>query len=139
MFGDTTIPDRVKIAIRNSCNHIHALYDVHIVGQRGENVKENSNTPYHKLAQEIADTVVAKQAAYGNSFGVSGQILELLYPNGVPIDQYDDMLCIVRIIDKLKRIATDRDFGGESPYHDIAGYSLLGIVNNYFGGENNAR
>jgi hypothetical protein len=37
------------------------------------------------------------------------------------------MLCVVRIFDKLKRIATNKDAFGESPYGDIIGYGLLGL------------
>lgn len=38
------------------------------------------------------------------------------------------VLITVRIFDKLKRIATDRDALGESPYRDIAGYGILGAT-----------
>jgi hypothetical protein len=33
------------------------------------------------------------------------------------------------VIDKLKRIATDRDALGENPWKDIMGYSLLAVAN----------
>ena len=36
------------------------------------------------------------------------------------------MLCVVRIFDKLKRIATQKNAFSESPYQDIVGYGLLG-------------
>lgn len=36
------------------------------------------------------------------------------------------MLCIVRIFDKLMRIANKKDAFAESPYADLAGYALLG-------------
>lgn len=81
---------------------------------------------YRSIASEIADLVTSKQAAYGNSFGLSGNIMAILYPNGVRVDQLDDALCIVRIVDKLFRIATAKDALGEDPYKDIAGYALLG-------------
>jgi hypothetical protein len=83
---------------------------------------------YMRLAKEIAVTVAEKQEAYGESFYKAGEILSLLYPNGILPEQYDDMLCVVRIIDKLFRIATDKDAFGESPYRDIAGYALLGVT-----------
>lgn len=83
---------------------------------------------YAKLGKEIGTLVDEKQIAYGNSFGKSEEILKILYPNGVTIDQYTDMLCLVRIIDKLFRIATQKDAFDESPYNDIAGYSLLGVM-----------
>lgn len=83
---------------------------------------------YVSLARTIGELVQTKQQAYGDSFGKSGEVLKLLYPNGVKVAQYRDMLAITRILDKLFRIATDRDALGESPYRDIAGYALLGVT-----------
>ena len=79
-------------------------------------------------ALEIADTVAEKNDAYGDSFGKAGAVLRVLYPDGVFPDQYDDMLSVVRIIDKLFRLANRKDAFGESPYRDIAGYGLRGFV-----------
>jgi hypothetical protein len=50
-----------------------------------------------------------------------GQLVDGLQP-----EQYGDALLQVRIFDKQKRIATDRDALGESPYEDISGYGILG-------------
>jgi hypothetical protein len=93
--------------------------------------EEPANYPesiYHQLAVEIADLVTVKQAKYGDSFNKSGEVLRILYPEGVTPDQYDDFLAITRLLDKLFRIATDRDALGESPWRDINGYSLLSIA-----------
>lgn len=54
-------------------------------------------------------------------------MLRLLYPDGIRPEQYDDSLAVVRIIDKLFRIANNKDAFGESPYKDIAGYAILGM------------
>lgn len=81
---------------------------------------------YEAMGQAIGRLVEEKQAAYGDSFGKSGDILRILYPQGISPGQIDDALCIVRIVDKLFRVATDKDALGESPYRDIAGYGLLG-------------
>ena len=80
---------------------------------------------YQKLAKSIARTLKGKQAAYGDSFGKSGEVLRTLYPDGISTDKYDDALAVVRIVDKLFRVATDRDAFGESPWRDIAGYAIL--------------
>ncbi len=77
------------------------------------------------LGKEIGSLVDEKQKAYGDSFGRSGEIIRVLYPEGIPLEKLDDALTIVRVIDKLFRIATDRDALGESPWRDIAGYALL--------------
>ena len=81
-----------------------------------------------QLGAFIGKLVASKNAAYGNSFGTAGEALRLLYPKGIQPEQYDDMLALVRIWDKMKRIATHKDAFGESPFVDIAGYGILGAV-----------
>jgi hypothetical protein len=80
------------------------------------------------IATEIGATVTTKNKAYGDSFAKSGQVLRTLYPDGIPPEKMDDALTIVRVLDKLFRIATDRDALGESPWRDIAGYAVLAIA-----------
>lgn len=82
---------------------------------------------YQDIGLEIGALVCSKQAAYGDSFGESGAVMRILYPDGVRPDQLDDALTIVRVLDKLFRIATDKDAFGEDPYRDIAGYCILAI------------
>ena len=82
---------------------------------------------YIALAHRIGELVTRKQTAYGDAFGRAGLILGVLYPAGIPLDRLDDALTIVRVVDKLFRIATDRDALGESPWQDIAGYALLAL------------
>jgi hypothetical protein len=86
----------------------------------------NTTKTLSELAASIGQQVEEKNKAYGD-WNVPGQILRLLYPNGVPPEQVDDMLTITRILDKLRRIATKKDAFGESPYRDIAGYALLAL------------
>ncbi len=73
-----------------------------------------------------------KQRAYGDSAGRSGAIMAILYPDGIPTHAYEDALLMVRVLDKLSRIAQrgsdGKDLGGESPWADIAGYGLLGAA-----------
>lgn len=83
---------------------------------------------YQDIGNEIGKTVEAKQAAYGDSFGKSGAVMAILYPNGIGKNQLDDALAVVRVLDKPFRIATDRDALGESPWRDIAGYALLSVA-----------
>lgn len=79
---------------------------------------------YEDLGRQVGALVDVKQRQYGDSFGKAGQILAVLYPNGVSPDGYKDLLAIVRIIDKLFRLANGAQ-GNESPGKDIAGYGLL--------------
>lgn len=85
----------------------------------------SKNISYEELGQEIGRLVTEKQAAYGDSFGRSGEVMRILYPEGISPEQTDDALTVIRIVDKLFRVATNKDALGESPYMDIAGYGLL--------------
>ena len=85
-------------------------------------------TDYVKLGAEIGALVATKQQCYGDSFGKAGALIAILYPEGIPLSKLDDALTIVRVVDKLFRIATSRDALGESPWRDIAGYALLSVA-----------
>jgi len=78
-------------------------------------------------AIKIAELVSIKQDAY-DSFGRSGEIIKVLYPDGIKPEQYKNALSVIRIIDKLFRIANKKDSFEENPWKDIAGYALLSIV-----------
>ncbi len=82
---------------------------------------------FDNIASDLARLLTAKNDAYGNAFDKTTQILELLYPKGIPLSSYKDVHVIIRMLDKLSRIARDNDPFGESPYQDIAGYSLLAL------------
>lgn len=79
------------------------------------------------IAARIASLVVEKDAAYGRAFDKAAAFFAVLYPDGMKPDQYADALGLVRVFDKMQRIATDRDALGESPWQDIAGYALLAL------------
>lgn len=80
-----------------------------------------------KLAAEIGALTAEKNQAYGNSFAESAKFLAIIYPDGIKPEQYKDVLLLVRMFDKMMRIANKKDAFGESPYRDIAGYGLLGV------------
>ena len=84
---------------------------------------------YENIGQDIGKLVDEKNSAYGSSFAECHKILNVLYPKGIKPDQYTDALAIIRVIDKLFRIANKKDAFGESPWKDIAGYAILGIHN----------
>ena len=83
---------------------------------------------YPKLGERIGKLVAEKQLAYGDSYGKSGELLKVLFPNGIPVDMYKEALAIVRVIDKLFRLCTDPNYNGESPWADIVGYGLLRLA-----------
>lgn len=87
-------------------------------------------TIYEQLGEDLGKLVAEKNAAYGNAFAESHKILSVLYPNGIQPEQYTDALAVIRVTDKLFRIATAKDAFGESPWRDIAGYGILGAAKN---------
>jgi len=85
-------------------------------------------TIFEETAERIGKLVAEKNVAYGSSFSQAHKILEVLYPQGIAPHQFTDALAIIRVVDKLFRIATKKDAFGESPWQDIAGYAILGVV-----------
>lgn len=93
----------------------------------GENEGESMGMRYTDIGKSIGLTVEQKNEAYGDSFNKSGEVLRILYPDGVGPDEYDDMLAVVRVVDKLFRIATDKKALKENPWKDITGYGILAV------------
>ncbi|RWR06725.1 hypothetical protein QNH23_06345 [Siminovitchia fortis] len=85
---------------------------------------------YENIGKEIGKLVDEKNVAYGDAFNKSGDFLEILYPNGIQPHQYDDMLAIIRVFDKLMRISTQKEAFKENPWEDIAGYGILRSMSN---------
>jgi hypothetical protein len=86
-----------------------------------------TNNIFSELGDSVGDLVNDKQRAYGDSFGRSGECLRQMFPEGINPTQYDDLLTIARILDKLFRLANDPSAFDENPYRDIVGYALLGM------------
>jgi hypothetical protein len=73
----------------------------------------------------VGTLVSQKNEAYGDAFSQAGDVIRVLYPDGIRPEQYVDLLVTVRIVDKLFRIANKKDAFDESPWQDIAGYGIL--------------
>jgi hypothetical protein len=85
--------------------------------------------------KRLAQTVVRKDSEYGDATRKAGRLLRELWPNGIPVDAYDSALLVVRILDKVCRIANGCEgnpAAKRDAWSDIGGYGLLGVVN---GGE----
>ena len=71
-----------------------------------------------------------KNRKYGDAVRKTLGMLNELYPEGIRPDQYSDLLLLVRVMDKLIRIATytpeRRAVDDESPWADVRGYGILG-------------
>ena len=80
------------------------------------------------IAQEIASVLEKKNSQYGPAFSNAPKILEILYPQGILPQDYPNLLTIVRILDKLQRVATNNAEDSEDPWKDICGYSILPLA-----------
>ena len=90
-------------------------------------IKENA-VDFVEIANSIGKLLEQKNAAYGGSYAKTGAILGILYPNGVKPEQYQEVLVITRILDKLGRISHDKKAFDEDPWKDIAGYAILQLA-----------
>ncbi|HOL44382.1 MAG TPA: hypothetical protein PK659_09040 [Methanothrix sp.] len=91
------------------------------------NTYEDLLKEYEEIALELAQLLASKQAAYGDSFGRSGEILRVLFPDGIRPESYDIVLPLTRIIDKIFRLSTGHH---EDSWEDIAGYAMLAVAKN---------
>lgn len=92
-----------------------------------------SESIFEKVGRELGALVAEKNAAYGDSFAKCDEFLRLLYPSGIRPGQYPDLLGIVRIWDKLMRIATAKQAFGENPWRDAGGYVILMLAMSLMG------
>jgi len=89
------------------------------------------NGRFQTIGRWIGQLVDDKDRAYGEAILTVERILAVLYPEGISPDRYKDALILVRILDKLSRIAKgDPQAFGEDPWADCAGYSIQGVVRN---------
>jgi len=84
---------------------------------------------FEEMSSEVGKLVDEKQLAYGDSFGKMEEVLKIICPDGVTPDKYGDLLAVVRMLDKIFRIMTNKDAFDEDPFADMVGYSLLCMRN----------
>jgi hypothetical protein len=94
----------------------------------------SSTSIFERIGTEVGRLVASKNLAYGGSFARSGEILVILYPDGIAPEKYTDALAVTLVLDKLFRIAAQKDAFGESPWRDVAGYGILGVAASMKGG-----
>ena len=88
---------------------------------------------FEERGQKLGKLVDDKQAQYGDAITASEQIMNILFPEGIPKNKVKLSLLLVRIVDKLCRLSRGNGEGDEDAFGDIAGYGLLGqrfITNN---------
>ena len=69
----------------------------------------NNGNLFIDIGAGVGALVAKKNTAYGDSYRDSCEFLRLLYPKGISPEDYANVLYIIRIFDKLKRIATNND------------------------------
>lgn len=79
---------------------------------------------YKEVGSSIGHIVDQKNKQYGNAINDTEDFLRLLYPCGIAPSDYKNIGILVRIFDKIKRIANGNK-GDENAYMDIAGYAIL--------------
>lgn len=75
--------------------------------------------------QEISSLLDSKNQQYGSAYLKVPEIMKILYPDGIPTNQYSNVLTLIRMLDKICRIAHDNGNDPEDPWMDLAGYALL--------------
>lgn len=83
---------------------------------------------YEMRGRDIGANTDLKNEKYGDAFRKIGKIIKIMYPDGVDIDRMGDFTLVVRVLDKLCRIADgDKKAFDENPWRDCVGYGLLGM------------
>jgi len=84
------------------------------------------------LGNGIGELLAEKRRAYGDNFERSVRFIADLYPKGVPPEAYPQLLPLIRMLDKISRVAQisqDRTGsfkeGLKDAWRDMAGYSVL--------------
>lgn len=78
----------------------------------------------------VTRNTIDKNQKYGDAARKVTALLYELYPDGIAPDQYPNALLLIRLLDKVVRLAAytpDRlAADDESPWVDVAGYGVLG-------------
>ena len=80
---------------------------------------------WQTIADDMTSLLKAKRDSYGNNLACTPEIMKLMYPSGITHEQLDDFLILVRMVDKMFRIANGANFKlGEDAWKDLAGYAM---------------
>ncbi len=87
--------------------------------------------PREEIGREVGAISDEKGRAYGDSISATMGVMNVIYPEGISVESYESSLVVIRIIDKLNRIANGSlDAFSEDPWLDIAGYAILMVDRN---------
>ena len=78
------------------------------------------------ISCDVVSIVKEKNKEYGSAFQKVSEILTILFPNGIPTNKYHDVAILIRVLDKVCRIASanDKDVKKDA-WLDLTGYGLL--------------
>ena len=78
------------------------------------------------VACDVVVVVEEKNREYDSAFQKVSEILNILFPNGIPTNKYHDVAILIRVLDKICRIASANDKNvKKDAWLDITGYGLL--------------
>ena len=76
---------------------------------------------FEEIGKEIGALVQEKNKNYSDSYSQTQDFLKLFYPNGIPSSSIKDVSILIRIFDKLKMIASQKNSFNEDPYKELVG------------------
>lgn len=82
---------------------------------------------FDKLGGLIGKFLKYKNHEYNNSHEKATKCIEILFPNGIKFEQYNDFIGIIRILDKISRISNG-NLGTENAWVDLLGYAFLEVL-----------
>jgi len=86
---------------------------------------------FFELGEKLGYTTAVKNDSYGDAFLQIVKIFEILYPDGISVEQYKNATLLVRVLDKICRISNgNANVFDEDAFLDLGGYSLIGMVDN---------
>ena len=82
-----------------------------------------------EVGEKLTNKVAEKNNAYGSAFEQITLMLLQLFPNGIPPEKYGDVSILIRLLDKVCRIANSQEnFNNEDAWDDIMGYAMVARV-----------
>ena len=81
--------------------------------------------------QKIEDVFNKKSEEYGDTDLKVGKMMDILYPEGITLEQYGDFLFSLKILEKISRLSS-KNISEEAKtdlIQDLAGYGIRGTHN----------
>lgn len=86
-----------------------------------EIVKKELHTEIATITDGFGEFLIGKDNKYGDAYGKATACMEVMFPEGVPVDRMGDANYMFHILIKLARVSTDHKEENEDPWKDVAG------------------